>query len=179
MGPSGKGSAKQTLPINLSTSMIAWLRASTTSYDLSNESKAVRCCVNCVALGDVKFIANADFFDKNDDCQRTMDIELAMEQLEWIDTNTCSTTTATTTTTTTTTNFKNRNDVIRGVIAACMQANDKAVVFGVIRCKSKVASCDGAKIAIAKLVSNRRSNNSESNNDNTSSSDNNNNNTAY
>ena len=177
MGPSGKGSAKQTLPINLPTSMIAWLRASTTSYDLSNESKAVRCCVNCVALGDVKFIANADFFDKNDDCQRTMDIELAMEQLEWIDTNTCSTTTATTTTTTTT-NFKNRNDVIRGVIAACMQANDKAVVFGVIRCKSKVASCDGAKDAIAKLVSNRRSNNSESNNANTSSN-NNNNNTAY
>ena len=89
-------------------------------------------------------------------------IELAAEQLQWIDSmilacttgesdSLKNTTTTTTITTTTPTTFRNQSEVIRGVIWACMQAEDEAVVFGVIRCKSKVIVCEGAQAAVEML----------------------------
>ena len=163
------GSTKSTISVSLPTEMIDWLDVSTKSQSLPNQSKAVRCCINCIALGDVKMIIVDDDDDDDDDdggkqsnnsiCDyRAVNIELATEQVKWIDSIITRTGTGnnkegvteegtTATTTTTTTIFSNQSEVVRSVIKACMKA-DEAVVFGVIRCKSKVTTCDGAKEAI-------------------------------
>jgi len=138
---------KQTLSVSLPSQMISWLDASTKSRFLATQSKAVRCCVNCVALGDVDMIKTAD-----DSCYavyQAVNIELAPEQIKWIDsikTRTGESDSIKNTTTTTAT-FSNQSEVVLGVIKACMKA-DEDVVFGVIRCKSKVISCDGALEAV-------------------------------
>jgi Arc/MetJ-type ribon-helix-helix transcriptional regulator len=161
-------SSKSTISVSLPTEMIDWLDASTKSQSLPNQSKAVRCCINCIALGDVKMIS-IDVDDDDDGggdesnnnasksssyCYadyRAVNIELATEQVKWIDSIiTRDSGTTTTTTTTTTTIFSNQSEVVRSVIKACMKA-DEDVVFGVIRCKSKVTTCDGAKEAIELL----------------------------
>lgn len=159
------GSTKSTISVSLPTEMIDWLDASTKSQSLPNQSKAVRCCINCIALGDVKTIIVDDDDDDDDDgdkqsnnsiCDyRAVNIELATEQVKWIDSIITRTGTGNNkegvteegTTATTTTIFSNQSEVVRSVIKACMKA-DEAVVFGVIRCKSKVTTCDGAKEAI-------------------------------
>jgi hypothetical protein len=163
------GSTKSTISVSLPTEMIDWLDVSTKSQSLPDQSKAVRCCINCIALGDVKMTIVDDDDDDDDDdgdkqsnnsiCDyRAVNIELATEQVKWIDSIITRTGTGnneegvtvegtTATTTTTTTIFSNQSEVVRSVIKACMIA-DEAVVFGVIRCKSKVTTCDGAKEAI-------------------------------
>jgi len=139
---------KQTLSVSLPSQMISWLEASTKSQSLPTQSKAVRCCVNCVALGDIDMITTAD-----DSCYavyQAVNIELASEQIKWIDSiiaRTGESDSIKNTTTTTPTTFSNQSEVIRGVILACMKA-DEDIVFGVIRCKSKVISCDGAQEAV-------------------------------
>jgi hypothetical protein len=131
---------KQTLSVSLPGEMIDWLASSAKSHSLPSQSKAVRCCVNCVALGDVGMIE-----DTSDNSAipasdyRDVDIELATQQLEWVN-SVCS---------------KNEgsspNEIMRSVITACMNA-DENVVFGVVRCKSKVVACEGAQTAVDSLT---------------------------
>ena len=127
---------KQILSVSLPAQMIDWLEASAKSRFLPSQSKAVRCCVNCVALGDVKIVEddngatavpNADY--------RALNIELAPEQIEWV------------TSVTVKSEGSSQSEVVRSVIKACMNA-DEDVVFGVVRCKSKVTACDGAQEAV-------------------------------
>lgn len=146
---------KQTLSVSLPSQMIRWLEAATKAHSLPTQSKAVRCCINCVALGDIDMsTTTAD----DESCDAVVDqavtIELASEQIQWIESMILAGTgerdslkNTTTTTATPTTTFSNQSEVIRGVILACMKA-DEAVVFGVIRCKSKVLACEGAQEAV-------------------------------
>jgi Arc/MetJ-type ribon-helix-helix transcriptional regulator len=162
------GCTKSTISVSLLTEMIDWLDVSTKSQSLPNQSKAVRCCINCIALGDAKITIVDDNDDDDDDGDeqsnnsirdyQAVNIELATEQVKWIDSIITRTgtgdnkegVTGESTTTTTTMIFSNQSEVVRSVIKACMKA-DEAVVFGVIRCKSKVTTCDGAKEAIGLL----------------------------
>ena len=133
-------SKKHTLSIDLPTEMVNWLDSSMKSQSLKSVKKAVRCCVNCVATGDVemsKEINNVTVDQKAN--HQKLSIELATEQLEWVD-SICSSSKG-----------SSRSDVIRSVIEACMKA-DADVVFGVIRCKSKVTVCKGAQDAVDSLT---------------------------
>ena len=130
---------KQTISLSLPPETIEWLDKAVISQSLSSRSKAVRCCVNCVALDDVKMaITNTT----SSNCQ-SLDLELGSEQIDWLNKNTsedCS-----------------QSKVIQSVVEACMKA-DENVVFGVIRCKLKVAECEGAQEAVD-LISKRHGGN--------------------
>ena len=69
-----------------------------------------------------------------------MDIELAAEQIKWMDRVCCSSSEG-----------SSRSEVLFSVIKVCMDA-DEAVVFGVVRCKTKVAACDGAQYTVDSLA---------------------------
>ena len=131
---------KQTLSISLPTEMIDWLDSSAKSQSLPSQSKAVRCCVNCVALGDVDMIRESnDASAVQSSNYQALNIELAIEQIEWVD-SVCSKSEG-----------SSQSEVVRSVIKACMNA-EADVVFGVVRCKSKVTACEGAQNAVASLT---------------------------
>ena len=133
-------SKKQTVSISLPAEMIDWLDSSAKSQSLLSQSKAVRCCVNCVALGDVKMageINDADAVQIHD--YQAINVELASEQVQWVDSVVSSQT------------DWSQSEVVRLVVKACMNA-DADIVFGVVRCKSKVTECEGAQAAIDNLT---------------------------
>ena len=130
---------KERVSFAIPVEMLQWLTASAESHSLKNPSKALRCCINCVALGDVEMI------EENDDdvtlkFQYIMtDFELTTDQIKWVDKtfeSLCDQKGESST-----------SEVIRCVIGACMEA-DAGVVFGVVRCKSNVAACVGAQDAV-------------------------------
>lgn len=130
---------KQTLSISLPAEMIDWLDCSAESYSLPSQSKAVRCCVNCVAIGDVDMAEGGN--DANAVVETSMNyqalnIELASQQKEWIE-NFCSKSKG----------YFSHSEVVRSVVKACMNAEED-VVFGVVRCKSKVTECEGSQEAV-------------------------------
>ncbi len=126
---------KQTISISLPAEMIDWLESSAKSQSLPSSSKAARCCINCVALGDVEMIDDHDGkFD-----YRAVNIELAPEQIKWVD-SVCAKTEG-----------SSQSTVVRSVIKACMNA-EADIVFGVVRCKSNVTACEGAQNAVDNLT---------------------------
>ena len=128
---------KQTISVSLPNEMIAWLDKEVNSQSLSSRSKAVRCCMNCVALDDVKMvITNEDYTSSK---YQALDIELGSEQIDWLHKFTSK-------------DFS-QSKVIHSVVEACMKA-DESVVFRVIRCKLKVAECGGAQ-EVVDLLSKR------------------------
>jgi len=140
MSSSGK---KQTLSISLPTEMIDWLDSSAKSQSLPSQSKAVRCCINCVALDDVDMRVesnDAASADPSSNNYQALNIELATEQIEWVD-SVCSKSDE----------GSSQSEVVRSVIQACMTA-EAGVVFGVVRCKRKVTACEGAQNAVASLI---------------------------
>mmetsp|Transcript_13780 Transcript_13780/g.28929 ORF Transcript_13780/g.28929 Transcript_13780/m.28929 type:complete len:154 (-) Transcript_13780:266-727(-) len=130
---------KQTLSVSLPAEMIDWLDTSAKSQSLPSKSKVVRCCINCVALGDVKIAKHG-----NDEASipssgyRALNIEVAPQQIDWINSVTSKA------------EGSSQSEAIRSVLKACMNA-DKYVVFGVVRCKSKVTACEGAQAIIDSL----------------------------
>ena len=131
---------KQTLLMSLPIEMIDWLNSSAESQSLSSYSKAARCCINCVAIGDVDMIEEkSDEKDIETPDYRPLNIELATEQIKWVD-SVCSKSEG-----------SNQSEVVRSVIKVCMNA-DEDVVFGVVRCKSKVVACKGAQSAADSLT---------------------------
>ena len=137
MMSSGK---KETLSISLPVEMIDWLNSSAKSQSLSSSSKAARCCINCVALGDVDTIEeNSSASTTQEFDYRAINIELATEQIKWVD-SVCAKSEG-----------SSQSKVVRSVIKACMNA-EKDVVFGVVRCKSKVTTCEGAQNAVDLLT---------------------------
>mmetsp|Transcript_44284 Transcript_44284/g.93046 ORF Transcript_44284/g.93046 Transcript_44284/m.93046 type:complete len:155 (-) Transcript_44284:553-1017(-) len=104
-----------------------WLESMASKHKLSSCSKAMRCCINCVALGDAK---DAGSSSKNGvDCV-TKSVELSKEQVFWMET-------------------KQSNDAT-GVVRSCMEM-DEYTVFGIIRCKKSIAECDGAQDAVRNI----------------------------
>ena len=139
---------KHKLSISLPAKTIEWLDASVKSQALSSRSKAVRCCINCVAINDVKMVKYInDNTNVPTSTYQTFDIELASEQVNWINSATSSIK-----------GFSSQSKVIQSVAEACMNA-DEDLVFGVIRCKSKVTTCEGAQEAIDLLSERKGENN--------------------
>ena len=106
-----------------------WLESMATKHKLSSLSKAVRCCVNFAALENIQLADKSTAFDGEDGIEKQ--IELSHEQLTWL------------------ARWEESNVEMR-LINLCMET-DEYIVFGIIRCKSSVAKCDGAKEAILNI----------------------------
>ncbi|VEU36885.1 unnamed protein product [Pseudo-nitzschia multistriata] len=130
---------KITLSISLSAAIIEWLDASAKSQSLPSQSKVIRCCINCVALGDVKMTTDGNVSPSVCPSEyRTLNIEVAPQQIDWIDSVVSKI------------EGSSQSEIIQSVLTSCMNA-DKDVVFGVVRCKSKVTACEGAQAVIDSL----------------------------
>uniref|UniRef100_A0A7S0FT29 Uncharacterized protein n=1 Tax=Minutocellus polymorphus TaxID=265543 RepID=A0A7S0FT29_9STRA len=134
-------SKKQTISLNLSSGTLDWLDSMAREHSLPTQSKAARCCVNCAALTTTT-LEEAGGDDTGGDMQ-SVDIELAAEQVDWLESRAGA----------------SANDadgrakistVLQCILHACRNA-EKEEVFGVIRCKSKVAICVGAQDAVGVL----------------------------
>ena len=136
-----------------------WLEQMSVKHKLSSSSKALRCCITCVALGDVDATATStsttsaphssleedrspeDQCAKNDHGDEIVerDVELSEEQLAWLRQTTLQTS-----------RRASLSESARRVIEACMDA-EEYTVFGVIRCKSTIAKCEGAQEAVRNI----------------------------
>lgn len=129
-----------------------WLQSMATKHKLSSPSKAVRCCVNCIATDyDNNLPWIGSFENENgvtyilSEQQRTEGpaFELAPQQVDWID------------------SVRNENaypDVylhralfLWRIVKQCGDMDEYAV-FGVIRCKSSVTKCEGAQEALKNVA---------------------------
>eukprot|EP00566_Odontella_aurita_P025349 CAMPEP_0113527782 /NCGR_PEP_ID=MMETSP0015_2-20120614/1482_1 /TAXON_ID=2838 /ORGANISM="Odontella" /LENGTH=125 /DNA_ID=CAMNT_0000426245 /DNA_START=159 /DNA_END=536 /DNA_ORIENTATION=+ /assembly_acc=CAM_ASM_000160 len=105
------------------------------AHSLPDSSKAVRCCVNCAALGAVKI--GSDFgVQKGELIERSF--VLAEEQIIWAKGKVGS-------------DDKNAMSTLVADIVKASMAADEQTVFGVVRCKLKVAECEGAKDAVDQI----------------------------
>ena len=138
-------SKKQTIALNLPSDALGWLDSMAREHSLPDKSKAARCCVNCAALTKMNLDGDegGDCGDAHEANMLNVDIELATEQVEWLENRAGAS--------------ANDSDgrekisvVMQRILCSCQRA-DKDEVFGVIRCKSKVAVCEGAQDAVGVL----------------------------
>eukprot|EP00984_Skeletonema_dohrnii_P015672 scaffold6813_cov97-Skeletonema_dohrnii-CCMP3373.AAC.6 len=126
--------------MNLESNQWRWLEDMASKYKLSSTSKAMRCCINCVALGDAQMESDGGCRGCNNTI--TKEVELSTEQLAWVEGqyNQC--------------DDDNNDDstlsIEQKVVSACMKL-DEYTVFGIIRCKSSVAKCEGAQEAVENI----------------------------
>ena len=108
-----------------------------TKHKLSSISKAIRCCINCVALEDkLQSLISKQSTDSHDEEGVPKQVELSKEQIAWIE-------------------IKQQDgigasEVVQRVVRVCMEL-DEYTVFGIIRCKSSVAKCEGAQEAMKNI----------------------------
>mmetsp|Transcript_28153 Transcript_28153/g.51973 ORF Transcript_28153/g.51973 Transcript_28153/m.51973 type:complete len:166 (-) Transcript_28153:373-870(-) len=124
------------VPLDLTQQQWEWLEDMSTKHKLPSMSKAVRCCINCVASrGDIakdEAIISSGQSTNNDDEGATVEkfVELSTEQLVWM---------------------KNKQkDALRVVVQSCMEM-EEYTVFGIIRCKTSIAACGGAQDAVRNI----------------------------
>ena len=146
-------SSKRTINLHLSSDALDWLDSMAREHSLPTQSKAARCCVNCAALTTMDLDDDVDEGgDGSSDSggggggtqtMQSVDIELAAEQVDWLENRAGA----------------SANDVagrekisviMQRILHACRNA-EKEEVFGVIRCKSKIATCEGAQDAVGIL----------------------------
>ena len=114
-----------------------WLENMATKHKLSSISKAIRCCINCVALEDkLQSLISKQSTDSHDEEGVPKQVELSKEQIAWIE-------------------IKQQDgigasEVVQRVVRVCMEL-DEYTVFGIIRCKSSVAKCEGAQEAMKNI----------------------------
>ena len=128
------------VPLKLPLAQLAWLDAASSRHKLSNSSKAFRCCINCVAVGDVALLRNDDDANGGTADQADFAVDLSREQLHWLRELT---------------NIRREDDrdlsaFARRIVRSCM-ATDECTVFGIVRCKSSVAACAGAREAMGNI----------------------------
>ena len=104
-----------------------WLQTMTEKHNLSSISKAVRICITCVAVGDVS-IQDATMDATSEGQEKS--VELTPEQISYVQRN-----------------DKNTSQFIQQIINACASA-EEYTVFGIIRCKTSIAECEGAIEAV-------------------------------
>lgn len=119
------------ISISLSAHQWEWLEQMTSKHNLRSVSKALRICITCVAMGDVKAglhnaIPESNFMQRQ--------IQLSPQQLQYIRTN-----------------YSNTSQAIQLVVSGCSVA-DEYTVFGVVRCKSSITKCEGASDAILDIA---------------------------
>jgi len=109
----------------------------TTKHKLSSISKAIRCCINCVAPeGKSLSPISKQSTDSHDEENISKQIELSKEQIAWIETKQQDSISA--------------SEVVQRVVQSCMEL-DEYTVFGIIRCKSSMAKCEGAQEAMKNI----------------------------
>ena len=114
-----------------------WLENMATKHELSSISKAIRCCINCFALEEKsQSLIAKQSTDCHDEESVSKQIELSKEQIAWIETKQQ--------------NGISASEVVQRVEQACMEL-DEYTVFGIIRCKSSVAKCEGAQEAMKNI----------------------------
>ena len=114
-----------------------WLENMATKHKLSSISKAMRCCINCVALEEKSHSpVSKQSTDSHEEESISKQIELSKEQIAWIETKQQ--------------NGISESEVVQRVVQACMEL-DEYTVFGIIRCKSSVAKCEGAQEAMKNI----------------------------
>lgn len=94
-------------------------------------------CINCVALGDAEIntaASSGGCSGCNNNNVITKEVELSQEQLSWINGQT----------------VDGKGSIEQDIINACMTI-DEYTVFGIIRCKSSVAKCEGAQEAMENI----------------------------
>ena len=104
-------------------------------HKLSSMSKAVRCCVNCIALDDADESSATPRATNNDEdggdgeITITKQVGSSKEQISWL--------------------AERGEDycVSSQILATCM-VMEEYTVFGIIRCKTSIAKCEGAKEAV-------------------------------
>ncbi len=107
-------------------------------HKLSNVSKAIRCCVTCVAIGDAQVVVSKILAEKG---QNTVErsVNLSPEQLQLVEAE------------------KNSHGVssascfLQHIVGTCMTEVTEYTLFGVIRCKSTILKCNGAKEAVRNI----------------------------
>ena len=107
----------------------------TEKHSLKDISKATRICITCIALSDGNN-SNGTSSDITMDSIQSIEkeIELSSQQLDYI--------------------RKNYSELSRGVreiVHACSVVADEYTVFGVVRCKSSIANCEGAREAVVDI----------------------------
>lgn len=133
----------QRVKISLSRKQWQWLDDMASKHKLSSPSKAVRCCVNCVALGDAEDVlpagSKADGGCCSSDSQEyiSREVDLSEEQVAWLRAR----------------DNEGGDDLFfsKRVVAPCM-AMEEYAAFAIIRCKKKVAECSGAQEAVKNIA---------------------------
>lgn len=113
------------LSINLPINQWEWLKNMTSRYRLKGISKAIRICITCVAVGDAKAVAITSAA-----ATQEREVELSSQQCRYIRGN-----------------FNSVSEALQQIIASCKMA-DEYTVFCVVRCKSSLVKCEGARNAI-------------------------------
>lgn len=144
-------SNKRILHLNLSSDALDWLDSMAREHSLPTRSKAARCCVNCAALTTTMDLDDGGGGEGTSgsggggDAQnmQSVEIEFAAEQVVWLESRAGASATDAAGRT-------RIGAVVQRILQACQSA-EKEEVFGVIRCKSKVAICEGAQDAVGVL----------------------------
>lgn len=156
---------KITVGLCLPSDIIVWLDRMAAAHKLPDRSKALRCCINCVAVGDLHLDTDDDDANasgKSDggaaagahsakEVEQPM--ELGSQQVDWLHQIA------------NTTNNANKNNdadatavvvalspLVKQVVRVCMRTkNNENLVFGVVRCKSRLSECAGAQGVVERL----------------------------
>ena len=122
---SSTGGAKTEVSLVLTPQLWEWLEEMATKHKLSSMSKAMRCCINCVALGDAKECEGQSTKTSKEEGV-TKPVELSREQVIWM---------------------RSKHNDAMSVVRSCMEMEEYSV-FGIIRCKKSIAECAGAQDAV-------------------------------
>jgi len=137
-------SDKRTIHLKLPSDAVDWLDSMAREHSLPTRSKAARCCVNCAALTTMDLDdVDAEVGDGLKMQMKSVDIELATEQVVWLENRAGASATDAA-------GRAKISAVLQRILQACRNAETEEV-FGVIRCKSKVATCEGAQDAVSVL----------------------------
>mmetsp|Transcript_2753 Transcript_2753/g.4097 ORF Transcript_2753/g.4097 Transcript_2753/m.4097 type:complete len:146 (-) Transcript_2753:1660-2097(-) len=126
-------SGKQSITLGFPRRIVQWLDDMVKAHSLPDRSKAIRCCINCVAMIGVDFSRG---HMRIDNVVEKVTVELAKEQMEWMQRNSES--------------DASQSNTVVGVIQAC-QKMEEQTVFGVVRCKKKINECANAKVAVKRI----------------------------
>jgi len=130
-----KKSSYTEVPLTLTSTQWEWLENMASKHKLSSMSKAVRCCINCVVLGDAddECHVQSTYGSDSEECI-TKQVELSQEQLTWLEAK----------------QKEGGSELARKLIQTCMNM-DEYEVYGIIRCKTSIAKCEGAQQAILNI----------------------------
>ena len=137
-------SNKRTIHLKLPSDAVDWLDSMAREHSLPTRSKAARCCVNCAALTTMDLDdVDAEVGDGLKMQMKSVDIELATEQVVWLENRAGASADDAV-------GRAKISAVLQRILHACRNAEPEEV-FGVIRCKSKVATCEGVQDAVSVL----------------------------